>query len=151
MGSEAKVSERSAPFHGGLTAGNDEIMVELVQRLQQFLKHERISILELSSALNYNSPQKIYRLFNTENAWPSCQIITDIAHQYPHLSLNWLFTGAGNMIIQEDRNLDYKEKYFACLEEKSWIATKCLEEKEKYELLVMKVKAQGYPHDLIQE
>src|SRR5690606_12263509 len=126
-------------------------MVELVQRLQQSLKHERISILELSSARNYNSPQKRYRHFYTEHAWPSCQIITDTAQEYPHLSLNWLFTGQGNMILEADKNLVYKEKYFACLEEKSWIATKCLEEKEKYEMLVMKVKAQGNHQDLFQE
>lgn len=95
--------------------------------------------MEFSNILGYNSPQKLYRLFNTENAWPSCQIIEDIVRKFENLNLNWLFTGMGKMLIEEEKNIDYKEKYYQCLEEKSWIATKCLEEKEKYEKLLLRV------------
>ncbi len=113
-------------------------MVPLVSRLKEFLTHKRIGILELADALNYSSPQKLYRLFNTENAWPSCQIIEDIVTEYPDLNLNWLFTGTGSMLYQAQDNTDYREKYYSCLEEKSWVATKCLEEKEKYDVLLIK-------------
>lgn len=114
-------------------------MVGLVKRLQQFLKYKRVGILELSDRLGYNSPQKLYRLFNTENAWPSCQTIEDISRMFPDLSLNWLFSGHGSMIISDqEMSADYKEKYYTCLEEKSWIASKYLEEAEKFEKLLIK-------------
>lgn len=114
-------------------------MVQLVKRLKEFLEYKGINVMEFSNILNYNSPQKLYRLFNTENAWPSCQIIADISNKFEELNLNWLFTGSGKMLIEEEKYLDFKEKYYHCLEEKSWIATKCLEEKEKYETLLIKI------------
>jgi len=114
-------------------------MVPLVKRLKEFIEYKNISVTELSVALKYNSPQKLYRLFNTNNAWPSCQIIENISNKFEDLNLNWLFTGSGKMLIEEEKYLDFKEKYYRCLEEKSWIATKCLEEKEKYEVLLMKI------------
>ena len=116
-------------------------MVPLVKRLKEFIEYKNINVPELSVALKYNSPQKLYRLFNTNNAWPSCQIIENISNKFEDLNLNWLFTGAGKMLIEEEKYLDYKEKYYNCLEEKSWIATKCLEEKEKYELLLIKINS----------
>lgn len=93
-------------------------MKSLVVRLKIFLDYKQLGITELSVVLGYKSPQKLYRLFNTENASPSCQIIEDIAEKFYDLDLNWLFTGRGQMIITSEQNIDYKEKYYNCLVEK---------------------------------
>lgn len=93
-------------------------MKEIVQRLKMYLDHKSIGIIDLSVVLGYNSPQKLYRLFNTENASPSCQIIEDISNKFYDLNLNWLFSGRGSMIMEPQEQSDYKEKYYKCLEEK---------------------------------
>jgi hypothetical protein len=94
-------------------------MKELVVRLKIYLDYKNIGIIDLSATLGYNSPQKLYRLFNTENASPSCQIVEDIAHKFQELNLNWLFTGRGHMLITSPAESEYKEKYYKCLEEKN--------------------------------
>lgn len=93
-------------------------MKDLVKRLKIFLDHKQLGLIDLSIILGYNSPQKLYRLFNTENASPSCQIIEDISNRFYELNLNWLFTGRGQMLNAVQENVDYKEKYLSCLEEK---------------------------------
>jgi hypothetical protein len=83
-----------------------------------YLDYKSLGVIDLSVVLGYNSPQKLYRLFNTENASPSCQIIEDISNKFYDLNLNWLFSGRGNMIIDPHEQNDYKNKYYRCLEEK---------------------------------
>lgn len=93
-------------------------MKELVVRLKIFLDYKNIGIIDLSGLLGYNSPQKLYRLFNTENASPSCQIVEDISNKFQDLNLNWLFTGRGQMLFGHVGDGEYKDKYYKCLEEK---------------------------------
>lgn len=93
-------------------------MRDLVIRMKVFFDYKKLGLIDLSIILGYNSPQKLYRLFNTENASPSCQIIEDIASKFYDLNLNWLFTGRGEMINSSEANIDYKEKYMSCLEQK---------------------------------
>lgn len=93
-------------------------MRELVVRLKAYLDYKRLGVIDLAAALGYNSPQKLYRLFNTENASPSVQIIEDIAAKFTDLNLNWLFTGHGNMLNENKPADDFKDKYYKCLEEK---------------------------------
>ena len=93
-------------------------MKDLVKRLKIYLDHKQLGLMDLSIILGYNSPQKLYRLFNVDNASPSCQIIEDISNRFYDLNLNWLFSGRGNMLNTQQENIDYKEKYFTCLEEK---------------------------------
>ena len=102
-------------------------MTELVARLKLYLDYKRLGIIDLSVILGYTSPQKLYRLFNTENANPSCQIIEDISNKFYDLNLNWLFTGRGEMIFKQDENVDYREKYFSCLVEKEALYKKIIE------------------------
>ena len=102
-------------------------MRELVVRLKAFLDYKDIGIIDLAVLLGYNSPQKLYRLFNTEGASPSCQIIEDLSNKFEELNLNWLFTGRGNMIFAAMQDNDYKEKYVACLEEKERLYQKLLQ------------------------
>jgi hypothetical protein len=99
-------------------------MKPLVVRLKIFLDHKDIGIIDLSVLLGYNSPQKLYRLFNTENASPSCQIVEDISNRFEELNLNWLFTGKGEMLLVQES--DYKDRYLACLEEKENLYKKIL-------------------------
>ncbi len=93
-------------------------MRDLVARLKIFLDHKELGLIDLSLILGYNSPQKLYRLFNTANASPSCQIVEDISNKFYDLNLNWLFTGRGHMLNSLVENIDFKEKYYLCLEEK---------------------------------
>lgn len=83
-----------------------------------YLDHKQLGLMDLSIILGYKSPQKLYRLFNTANASPSCQIIEDISNRFYDLNLNWLFTGRGTMVNAAQENVDYKERYLACMEEK---------------------------------
>lgn len=101
-------------------------MTDLVSRLKLYLDHKKLGIIDLSVILGYSSPQKLYRLFNTENANPSCQIIEDIAVKFYDLNLNWLFTGRGEMLFKQEEHGDYKEKYFSCLIEKEELYKKLL-------------------------
>lgn len=93
-------------------------MRDLVVRLKIFLDYKRLGIIDLAVILGYKSPQKLYRLFNTENASPSCQIVEDISNKFHELNLNWLFTGRGVMLITSQESSDYKDRYYKCLEEK---------------------------------
>lgn len=101
-------------------------MNSLVVRLKIFLDYKQLGISELSVLLGYKSPQKLYRLFNTENASPSCQIIEDISEKFYDLNLNWLFTGRGQMIASNESNIDYKEKYYECLLDKEKLYKKLI-------------------------
>jgi hypothetical protein len=101
-------------------------MKELVVRLKQFLDHKGIGVIDLALVLGYNSPQKLYRLFNTENASPSVQIIEDISKKFEDLNLNWLFTGKGKMLNPGPSDIDFREKYYSCLEEKEALYKKLL-------------------------
>ena len=110
-------------------------MKELVARLKMLLDHKKIGIIDLAIMLGYNSPQKIYRLFNTPGALPSCQIIEDLSNKFEDLNLNWLFTGKGTMFLQDTRDLkesgEFKEKYYSCLEEKEKLYKEVLDLKNK--------------------
>jgi len=77
-------------------------MVPLVIRLKEFIDFKRMGIQELAAVLGYKSPQKLYRLFNTESAWPSCQIVEDLSNHFHELDLNWLFTGRGTMLLETE-------------------------------------------------
>jgi len=102
-------------------------MKDLVLRMKMFFDHKELAIMDLSLILGYNSPQKLYRLFNTENASPSCQIIEDISNKFDDLNLNWLFTGKGNMLNVKGEDLNFKDKYYQCIEEKEVLYKKLLE------------------------
>ena len=101
-------------------------MRELVIRLKEFIDHKNIGIIDLAILLDYNSPQKLYRLFNTENASPSVQIVEDISNKFEDLNLNWLFTGKGQMLNPSMQDFDFRDKYFRCLEEKEQLYKKLL-------------------------
>lgn len=77
-------------------------MTPLVTRLRTFLDHKGIGVIAFAQALGYKSPQKIYRLFNTEGASPSVQIVEDIKRAFPELNMNWLFGGDEYMIERID-------------------------------------------------
>ena len=102
-------------------------MKNIVHRMKTFLDYKQMAVMDLSLILGYNSPQKLYRLFNTENASPSCQIIEDIANKFDDLNLNWLFTGNGKMLNVKGEDINFREKYYQCLEEKELLYRRLLE------------------------
>lgn len=92
-------------------------MNEIVERLRIFMQYKGIGVPQLAEALRYKHPQKLYRLFNTEGARPSVQLITDISYAFPDLNLDWLFKGSGSM-NDNGETVNFQEKYHQCLEEK---------------------------------
>ena len=54
---------------------------------------------ELADALNYKSPEKLYRLQRDKNANPGYTILFDISNLFENLDLNWLLTGKKNSNI----------------------------------------------------
>ena len=48
---------------------------------------------DLAAALNYESPEKLYRLKRNENATPSFQILLDVANLFENEDIRWLVTG----------------------------------------------------------
>jgi hypothetical protein len=55
---------------------------------------------DLADALGYESPQKIYRLGQAENAKPSYDIIQDFSNLFDDLNLRWFITGEGEPFIK---------------------------------------------------
>jgi hypothetical protein len=53
------------------------------------------NVAELSSLLGYGSPQKIYRLRQTQDSKPSYDIIQDFSNQFDDLNMRWFLTGEG--------------------------------------------------------
>lgn len=104
-------------------------MKDLVGRLKMYMDYKRIGITDMSIILGYTSPQKLYRLFNTDNASPSVQIIEDISSKFHELNLNWLFTGRGSMIQDTADYSNFKDKYYKCLEEKEELYKKLIDGK----------------------
>lgn len=54
------------------------------------------NINELSKALNYKSPEKLYRLERNAKAKPSIDIISDFANLFANENIYWLITGNNN-------------------------------------------------------
>lgn len=118
------------------------MLVPVVVRMQEIMDEHRLNIPQFSEVLGYTSPQKIYRLFNTSNAWPSCQIIQDISRSFNQIDLNWLMMGEGTMFKDEVKSLDYKEKYFECLESKVSIFENAFEKQNIIFNLLEKITCQ---------
>ena len=62
------------------------------------------NISELAKALNYKSPEKLYRLERNKNAKPSIDIIADFANKFAKENIYWLITGKD--IKSEEEKLD---------------------------------------------
>ncbi len=73
-------------------------MESIASRLKIYLLYREMSTSEFSRLLEYKSCEKIARLFRTEGAKPSVNIVADIATRFKDLSIHWLLTGEGDMI-----------------------------------------------------
>lgn len=54
---------------------------------------------DLSKALGYKSPEKLYRLERDSNAKPSSDILTDFSNKFEHVNMGYVLTGQGNRYI----------------------------------------------------
>jgi phage repressor protein C with HTH and peptisase S24 domain len=57
------------------------------------MERHRLNGNELAGLLGYKNPEKIYRLFRSDTAKPSVDILEDIANKFEDLDLTWLLTG----------------------------------------------------------
>ena len=73
-------------------------MEPIAKRLSCFLQHKNMTASAFSRRLNYNSCEKVARLFRIQGAKPSVDIIKDIAQQFEELNIRWLLTGDGEML-----------------------------------------------------
>lgn len=73
-------------------------MEAIAQRLKSFLQHKELTTSAFCRVLRYKSCEKIARLFRSERAKPSVDILADIAFHYRELNMRWLITGQGEML-----------------------------------------------------
>lgn len=107
------------------------MLTPVVTRIQEIMDAYNLNLPQFAIELGYTSPQKIYRLFNTSQASPSCQIIEDIGRKFDKIDLNWLLIGEGNIYKAEIKSIDYKEKYYECLESKIGVYERALQKQYK--------------------
>jgi len=68
----------------------------IFERIEEISKIKGIrGINGLAEALNYASPEKIYRIGRDKKAKPSFEIISDLANKFEDLNLRWFITGNG--------------------------------------------------------
>ncbi|MGE7773645.1 hypothetical protein ACQKLP_02925 [Chitinophaga sp. NPDC101104] len=73
-------------------------MESIASRLKNFIQHKQLSTSAFTRILEYKSCEKIARLFRSEGAKPSVDIIADIANRFADLNIRWLLTGEGDML-----------------------------------------------------
>lgn len=73
-------------------------MEPIAKRLKSFLQLKGLSTTAFTRTLQYNSCEKIARLFRVQGAKPSVDILEDIAKHFQELNLRWLITGQGEML-----------------------------------------------------
>lgn len=61
--------------------------------------------------LNYDSSEKINRL-KKASAKPSFDILKDISNRFDNINMNWLISGQGNMLNDENNIVQYDNTYF---------------------------------------
>jgi repressor LexA len=75
------------------------------ERLKVLLQKLEITPYQLAKELS-EKPTKLYNILNGK-AKPSYETLNSILAKYPHINMNWLFKGEGDMIIQSNaRKLD---------------------------------------------
>lgn len=75
----------------------------IVDRLALFMKHKVLNQAALASILGYSSSEKISRLFRSDSAKPSADIIEDISKKFENeLNIRWWLTGSGEMLLSDE-------------------------------------------------
>lgn len=73
------------------------------ERIMQIIDYYNIKSINsfAKNYLNYDSSEKINRL-KRDNTNPSYEILKDISNKFVDLNMNWLITGKGNMLINDN-------------------------------------------------
>ncbi len=73
-------------------------MEPIAKRLKSFLQFKGLTTTAFTRTLEYNSCEKVARLFRVPGAKPSVDILEDIGKHFEELNLRWLITGQGEML-----------------------------------------------------
>lgn len=73
-------------------------MEPIAKRLKSFLQFKGLTTTAFTRTLEYNSCEKVARLFRVPGAKPSVDILEDIGKHFEELNLRWLITGHGEML-----------------------------------------------------
>jgi hypothetical protein len=73
-------------------------MEPIAKRLKSFLQFKGLTTTAFTRTLEYNSCEKVARLFRVPGAKPSVDILEDIGKHFEELNLRWLITGDGEML-----------------------------------------------------
>ena len=95
-------------------------------RLEELAKLKGFSgIPELSKALGYHSPEKLYRLGRKKDAKPSVDILIDLSNKFDSLNLKWFLTGKGSpendsttIVLDPDSRYETLEKRIIDIEKR---------------------------------
>lgn len=78
---------------------------DINKRLVEYFKHKGLSQTQAAKILDYDSPEKISRLFRKDTAKPSYEIIFDLSNKFDDLNIDWLICGRGEMILTGENKL----------------------------------------------
>lgn len=72
----------------------------IFERIEEIVKIKGLKgVHKLAEALNYASPEKIYRMGRDKKAKPSFEIISDLANKFEDLNVRWFITGQGKPFL----------------------------------------------------
>jgi len=84
---------------------------DINNRLKLFLAYKKLNNNELAKLLNYNSQEKIARLFRDDQAKPSYDILFDLSNKFEELNIDWLINGRGEMLNEPNVINEDPERY----------------------------------------
>jgi transcriptional regulator with XRE-family HTH domain len=78
------------------------------ERIKKLIESNGYTINSFAKFLGYGSSEKLRRVINEKDAYPSYTIIFDIAKKFETLNLKWLITGSGEMLDTVKEKIIYK-------------------------------------------
>lgn len=81
------------------------------QRLKEFFESTHLSVRDFAKEIGSESKYRtLYAVFNGERE-PSPKLVRSIIQRFPALSFDWVFVGAGTMILEQSANMISKNDY----------------------------------------
>lgn len=81
------------------------------ERLKQFFESTHLSVRDFAKEIgSENKYRTLYAVFNGERE-PSPKLVRSIIRRFPQLSFDWIFVGAGTMILEQSANMISQNDY----------------------------------------
>ena len=81
------------------------------ERLKEFFESTHLSVRDFAKEIgSENKYRTLYAVFNGERE-PSPKLVRSIIQRFPALSFDWIFVGAGTMILEQSESMISKNDY----------------------------------------